>query len=319
MNAIYKMIEYTGNMPINVYYTRSLTHSGHFHEDIEVIYVLKGKTRYRNMDTIDILTVKDIIVINSNEIHSFQDDKSTEAYYMVMQLKPSFFELLNIPIKSTKILCNSKSTTKENVPPFCDYTSVFDSLRRDLDAILNVHRFPEQYPYINLVSSVLSVLSIILKNFSAVNQCNKNKARVKDESLSRVSEIIEYLNENYKDDITISYLAEKYHISVSHLCHIFKKTVGISIVQYLNNLRLEKMKEMLLLNQEDSITNIALDSGFRNLSYFYNIFQKKIGCTPSKFREAHFNSKYSNKNSSKISYIENIEPNKNFERIKAIL
>ena len=71
--------------------------------------------------------------------------------------------------------------------------------------------------------------------------------------------------------------------SPEHLCRTFKKYLGISPTEYVNNLRLEHAI-VLLLSSDYQILEIALECGFDNLSHFYHIFKKKNNLTPNKYR-----------------------------------
>jgi AraC-like DNA-binding protein len=64
----------------------------------------------------------------------------------------------------------------------------------------------------------------------------------------------------------------------------FKETMGMSFVQYLNDYRLE-VAAKLLTTTSDDIINIAINTGFDNLSYFNRCFKKKYGITPGKYRK----------------------------------
>lgn len=75
-------------------------------------------------------------------------------------------------------------------------------------------------------------------------------------------------------------------VSNEHLCRSFKKHFNISPTTYINDLRLAYVVN-LLLHTDMPITDIALEAGFDSLSYFNNLFKKKLNCTPSEHRNSH--------------------------------
>ena len=100
----------------------------------------------------------------------------------------------------------------------------------------------------------------------------------------RISSAIEHINEHYTEQISISDLAELSFISEPHLFRIFKKELGVSPIEYKNELRI-KRAEALLSDPECSIGEIALLLGFENACYFSRIFKKFRGISPKKYRE----------------------------------
>ena len=65
---------------------------------------------------------------------------------------------------------------------------------------------------------------------------------------------------------------------------IFRKETGMSFVQYVNDYRLESAGEQLL-SSSGTVTDIAFENGFENISYFIHLFQRKFGCPPSEYRK----------------------------------
>lgn len=102
-------------------------------------------------------------------------------------------------------------------------------------------------------------------------------------------QILQYMKENLEQPIDFQCLAAQYHYSYDRFRHIFKEQMGISPHQYLLNQRLEKAKFLLALNPNASFTEIAFDCGFTSSSQFSNIFLRKIGMTPSRYKNLYGN------------------------------
>lgn len=90
--------------------------------------------------------------------------------------------------------------------------------------------------------------------------------------------------ENYKDNLTLKSLSEKYFINSAYLGQIFKKHFDISFKDYLNNYRIDKACEMLL-RSDDKIYEIAEAVGFNNTDYFISKFVQLKGTTPLQYRK----------------------------------
>lgn len=95
--------------------------------------------------------------------------------------------------------------------------------------------------------------------------------------------IVQYLSEYY---ITadLDSICRHFHRSASHISHLFKKNSGMTIRAYCNKLKLEKAKQ-LLSNTSLPVTNVAVETGFHDASYFINLFRKKYGISPLAYRK----------------------------------
>ena len=97
------------------------------------------------------------------------------------------------------------------------------------------------------------------------------------------AQVINYLGSNISKKITIDDIAGTLRYSRSYLSRVFKKESGYSIMEYLNKMRISQAKT-LLLNGNDSITQIADTLGFQNIHYFSRVFKLETGKSPSDFR-----------------------------------
>ncbi len=99
-----------------------------------------------------------------------------------------------------------------------------------------------------------------------------------------VLKLLFYLNENYKENITLDSLSAKFFLSKVALCARFKKFMRCSIMQYLVQIRLSKAKE-LLSSTGKSIEKIAEECGFSSANYFSLAFKKEIGLSPLYYKK----------------------------------
>ncbi len=96
---------------------------------------------------------------------------------------------------------------------------------------------------------------------------------------------LDYIQRNYfNPDVTASFMADKLSISPSYFSRIFREHTGTSFPDFINNVRLEKSKELLMQNLNQDIAQIGEKVGYSNASYYTAAFKKKYGVTPSKFK-----------------------------------
>lgn len=100
----------------------------------------------------------------------------------------------------------------------------------------------------------------------------------------RIRKVIEYLNENYHQDLSLQSIADHFHIHKVYLSRSFKEETGTTLNSYLSYLRIEKAK-LLLCMRTYRTTEIAYMVGFNNTQNFYNVFRKLVGCAPSDYMD----------------------------------
>ena len=93
-----------------------------------------------------------------------------------------------------------------------------------------------------------------------------------------------YIEENYSENITVEKIASVSNYSESHFSKLFKQLTGESFTQYLKNYRLERAADRIR-NDKAKISDIAMECGFSNLSYFSRSFYEKFNATPSAYRK----------------------------------
>lgn len=99
-----------------------------------------------------------------------------------------------------------------------------------------------------------------------------------------VYKTIEYIKQNYSKRLTLEKIAESTYLSKTYLSSVFKRETGHSISSYINLVRVENSKSMLL-EDNMSIIDIANACGFEDQSYYTKVFKSIIGITPKKYRE----------------------------------
>lgn len=99
-----------------------------------------------------------------------------------------------------------------------------------------------------------------------------------------VKKALGYIHQHYREGISLVEAAECAGVNSSYLSKLFKDEVGIGFVEYLNDVRLERAKE--LMNQSDrKLIEIMDESGFYSYSNFFGLFKKKFGMTPKEYRK----------------------------------
>ena len=107
---------------------------------------------------------------------------------------------------------------------------------------------------------------------------NQNSRRV-----SQIQPATDFIEKNFSSQISLSDVAKASHLSPSRLAHIFKDQTGMTIVDYITQVRIEQAKN-LLISTDQSCTEICFGVGYNNQSYFTRTFKELVGVTPRQFR-----------------------------------
>lgn len=99
-----------------------------------------------------------------------------------------------------------------------------------------------------------------------------------------MDQILDYVQKNFMKELSLEEVAEYVNLSVGYLSNYFKGKMGMTFVDYLTKLRIEKAKELLMYTN-DKIYKIAEQVGYQNSQYFVTIFKKKTGVTPAEYRK----------------------------------
>jgi two-component system response regulator YesN len=100
----------------------------------------------------------------------------------------------------------------------------------------------------------------------------------------RLRKALDFVEANYAERLTVERIAREVFLSPSRLSHLIKKEMGVTLGDYICRVKVERAKG-LLRNPEKPISEIALDVGFSDQSYFTKVFRKVEKCTPRAFRE----------------------------------
>jgi two-component system response regulator YesN len=148
--------------------------------------------------------------------------------------------------------------------------------------------------YINKVMQIFNQEDLCAWISSALNEFIELVYTSQDaKKVTQVTPAINYIDANYDKPVTLAEIARASHLSSSRLAHVFKEQMGITIIDYLTSVRIERAKRLLLATDQNC-TEICFQVGYNNQSYFTRTFKDLVGIPPRKFRAL-------NKRKSKIS------------------
>jgi two-component system response regulator YesN len=131
---------------------------------------------------------------------------------------------------------------------------------------------------LNTQEDLCAWVSVALNEFIELVYSSQDSKKV-----TQIQPAINYIDANYDKPISLADIAKCCHLSVSRLAHVFKEQMGITIVDYVTSVRVERAKQLLLAT-EQNCTEICFQVGYNNQSYFTRTFKDLVGMTPRQFR-----------------------------------
>ena len=236
---------------------------------------MSGKISEFKIDgTVHETNAGDILVINSNEVHSIWDDHNkTKALSLIF---PYAF------IKSEIPDYDNKSFRLTNRLAYSDLQrEKLAELRGLLDRYFVVMESDGAEKARLLLKGMLYQILFLLDTHFSVPKTDQNRG---SSSLPLISAITEHIDENLEKDLALDQLAAAFHLSYTHLCRLFKKETGSTIHSYIVEQRLNQAVKLLMFTDKN-IRYIVDACGFPNQKSFSAAFKNKYGLTPKRYRD----------------------------------
>ena len=271
-------IVYKEDLPVNCFVMNIEEYPIHFHNDLEVVYVLQGSVRLKNGYYNFDMREGDIYILNDREIHSYYTLGEPNVV-LILQLNLSYF------CRYYEILRNSFFIT--------DMNGAEDESLEELQEILSRIALEtlrgEQGYEKRIVDLAHEMIDCLIQNFQYFVMedgkfVHEPKHKGKEVLANRLNRITEYMYENYSRRLTLTEIAEREHLSIYYLSHFIKESTGLSFQELLNFIRVEE-SEKLLLGTDKKISTISMESGFSAVRYYLKYFIQWFGMHPEEYRK----------------------------------
>ena len=246
-------------------------HYFHWHKRMEMIYLFDGECGLETGGNNYNLKKGDVAFIHSGEIHrlSSENDKPVMAY--ICTFNPSLLHQL----KTERVYVNNHIPSKILISKGID-----KDVRRCFEEI-----FDEDDSDGFMKDSI--IMSDIIRLYSLFGRYFENKNMTERKSLPGIDAFdsaIEYISENFTENITLKSLSEKINYCPSYISTMFVTHTGVNFKTYLDIIRVKRASD-LIKNTDEKISNIAYECGFVNLKTFNNTFKRITGNSPGEFRK----------------------------------
>lgn len=245
----------------------------HYHDAYEIYLQLNGK-RYLFYDNVCYtLECGDMFILKPFNIH-YSESREVEYYERYV---------LNFQADVLRSILTDEEIyllLEEKIHPCVVHLSA-DDMEDMLECFRRVDSYAGRKGFLADKLLCSAVLQLIMK---AIDHTDESPEVANERLAPQIIEALEYMKNHYKENISLDEISEAAHMSKYHFCRKFHLITGSTVLEYLNNIRLTKVHNMLL-STDMTIDEIAVRTGFVSVVNLTRAFKKVYGTAPREFRK----------------------------------
>lgn len=245
----------------------------HWHIETEIIRVLSGSMQIHLDEDTYIINPGEIVFVQDGVLHG---GKAFDCEYECIVFNLSEFLTESLACKDEILSIKNQQFILQNI--FNKDEKVYGVLNEIFECI----KAPRPgYEFIVQGLLTASIGSIIQQNAYKINVFYNIKSKNRIISIKKV---LEKIKNEYSEKLTLNDLAKTANLSSKYFCKFFQEITNKTPIEYLKFYRIECAGRKLV-STDDSVTDIAFNCGFNNLSYFIKLFKKHFGVSPNQYRD----------------------------------
>lgn len=269
-SALYQTIDFGGS-PVVVTMSHLREHPIHFHEHLEVVYVIQGSIVVKMGSDEFTIVDGEYIFINAYELHAlWKTSEDAVIAYVHFHLDSG----AEMPL----VLYDINRLKKDMVMYQRVQNRILEILRQSADPVMTTKEFRE------FIAKTIDSFYSDLRYAKYEVRGEKNPFEADETNLERLSNAIDYMYLHFDEKLTLEHVANVLHVSKSHLAHIIKRGYNISFQELLNVVRADR-SELLLLESEMPISRVYAEVGASSQNYYTRFFRESFGTTPLQYRK----------------------------------
>lgn len=251
----------------------------HWHDEFEIIYVRSGFLTVSISGESYIGKTGDAFVVSPGNLHLMGSDTGIVDYYTFL------FPLKYISFRTDDML-DEKLLEPLNSGHLMIGPRVKDTAKELCEQLIEIYMAKKDESESKITTQIRT--KIILLQF-ILEMWKKGFVMENDTSGRNTveKEMVSYIQQNFTGKISLREFGEQFHLSEKYISRYFKEHFHITLSQYVTYLRLEHAKQ-LLQDTDIPVTDVAMQSGYQNVSYFIRSFQKAYAVSPLKYRKNNY-------------------------------
>ena len=251
----------------------------HWHDEFEIIYVRSGFLTVSISGESYIGKTGEAFVVSPGNLHLMGSQSGTVDYYTFL------FPLKYISFRTDDML-DEKLLEPLNSGHLMICPRVKDTAKELCEQLIEIYEAKKDESESKITTQVRA--KIILLQF--ILEMWKKGFVIENDTSGRNTvekEMVSYIQQNFTGKISLREFGEQFHLSEKYISRYFKEHFHITLSQYVTYLRLEHAKQ-LLQDTDIPVTDVAMQSGYQNVSYFIRSFQKAYAVSPLKYRKNNY-------------------------------
>ena len=251
----------------------------HWHDEFEIIYVRSGFLTVSISGESYIGKTGEAFVVSPGNLHLMGSQSGTVDYYTFL------FPLKYISFRTDDML-DEKLLEPLNSGHLMICPRVKDTAKELCEQLIEIYEAKNDESVSKITTQVRT--KIILLQF--IIEMWKKGFVIENDTSGRNTvekEMVSYIQQNFMEKISLKEFGEQFHLSEKYISRYFKEHFHITLSQYVTYLRLEHAKQ-LLQDTDIPVTDVAMQSGYQNVSYFIRSFQKAYAVSPLKYRKNNY-------------------------------
>ncbi len=246
--------------------------ASHWHNSMEIVYILSGDQDVRVDDRRWTLKAGEFVIVNPREIHSFINKNG--VHYLLLQISYSY--LKNFIPEIDRVRFHFGKTVQ--MPALMEQ---YLKIREDMDRIVQLYPLPSPDSILLVHSLIFDLLYRLRHYFS--KEISAERVAASARYMERLGIIADYIRKHYKENLTVSQVADLVSLNPDYFTRFFRKYMGMTFLEYLNSVRMEHIF-MDLMETDLSINELLEIHGFTNYKLFMRLFRSRYGKTPNQLR-----------------------------------
>ena len=240
----------------------------HWHQNVEMIYVLSGQAIIKIGNTVQICNAGDMAIVHSGEIHNVCSMENSALYICIFDAE--MIQNLNPEKRYSQNFVTQKELTVAGISTEILY--IFDEIYRE-------YRGDDLWNDVMIRAGLMRIYTLLVRNFESINM-HRPQTLAK---IQHFKEVLFYIEENYAQNITLSDVAKAINYNPNYVSYLFVAYTGLNFKKYLDSFRVNKAIE-IIKQTEYTFAEISIQCGFPNIRTFNNVFRRITGQTPTQLR-----------------------------------
>ena len=250
----------------------------HWHEDIEIIYIVEGSVEVGIGNDLYHLKVRDILIIGPGEIHFFlKEMKSSNR--AVIQFRMSIYDAFLSGSKDSRTIRPMFAHSKYLTPG----TEIHSLMEKQVQQLIKENTAAMEGYKLIMKARLYDLAGILIRHMPKCEYSAETESH-QMERLQKLDKVFQHVEKHFQSNINLQEISKVAGFSQYYFTRFFKENTGVTFVGYLNNFRITKA-EWHLMEETDSITEVAYKSGFNSVKTFNRVFKQLKGCAPMEYRK----------------------------------